>query len=86
MLCPFSKIIVLGFKIYPATSSWPGYSTKHQFAPVDQDISAIRIRKFVGHPYNTHATISPIGVSCQAGDYCSLQSSQLVKTADGLFP
>lgn len=36
--------------------------------------------------HNASAIITPVGVSCQAGHYCSAQGSQLGKTIDDFFP
>jgi hypothetical protein len=61
--------------VFPGTDLGQCYSTKHEFPPVEQAI-----------PIDIHATTVPMGISCQASHYYSLQDSELCKMLRDVFP
>lgn len=83
ILCPFIRIIVVGFPLWPVicltTHSGSWYQCQGSY-----EVGLRSSQSVASHSYNINAPIIPVGISFQASYYYGSQDSLLVKVNDCL--
>lgn len=88
ILCPFSKVILVGSSIGPIDCLVTG-SLPQKWCQIWASIYEVGLKfnhRVISYSHDICATIISLGISGQAGHYCSSQSSQLGKANDYFSP